>query len=217
MSEIKCQYAGCENRPAFSKAANLKRHIEYMHRAEYPCEYEDCSEIFSSRKDLLKHEKDQHRLRCHLCPTKYVSTTFKKPQQLRRHIRLVHEVNARHQAHFCNVCKLEFSSRTEYLLHLVKKHQTKGSGFEIHSEAMNGVHTDYRKVINTDHAPEILFSDEYYPTLVKFMSDRHAVLSHFKFNFCLTVIYESPLIEEVNEKKEDKKDVSAHHESFRKG
>ena len=66
-----------------------------------------------------------------------------------------------------------------------------------------------------DHAPEILFSEEYYPTLVEFMRNQQAILSHFKFSFCATVIYESPICTEQNAKKkneDEKKD-----ESFRKG
>ena len=66
-----------------------------------------------------------------------------------------------------------------------------------------------------DHAPEILFSDEYYPALVKFMADRQAMLSHFKFSFCVTVIYEAPLCTEQNAKKKD--DDEKKDESFRKG
>ena len=213
MSEIKCTYDECANRPAFSKAANLRRHIEYMHSVECKCSYENCSEIFSNRKDLIKHEKDKHRLKCPLCPKKYAIGTFKTSKLLERHIRLVHR-RTRHQSHFCNVCKLSFPSRTEYQLHLVKKHPSRGGGFEIHQEAMNGRHIDYRKIINTDHAPEVLFSEEYYPTLIEFMNNRHAKLNHWKFNFCLTVIYESPIIKETND---EKKEGEVEHESFRKG
>ena len=66
-----------------------------------------------------------------------------------------------------------------------------------------------------DHAPEILFSEEYYPALVKFMTDRQAMLTHFKFSFCATVIYESPICTEENAKK--KNDDEKKDESFRKG
>ena len=146
MTEIKCPH--CENRPAFSKEANLKRHIEYMHKKEYQCQYQDCLEIFPSRKELIIHEKDKHRLKCNIC-TKYVRATFKTVQQLRRHIKLVHENKKRHQSHFCNVCNLSLPSKTEYQLHLVQNHQSQGSGFDVLNTAMAGDHIDYRKIINT--------------------------------------------------------------------
>ena len=47
------------------------------------------------------------------------------------------------------------------------------------------------------------------------MRDQQAILTHFKFSFCATVIYESPICTEENAKKkneDEKKD-----ESFRKG
>ena len=69
----------------------------------------------------------------------------------------------------------------------------------------------FRKIINSDYAPEILFSEEYYPQIVQFLSDEHARVSHLKFNFVLTVIYESP----ISEKDEGVEKPS--HESFRKG
>ena len=159
MKEIKCPH--CPGRPPFSKEANLKRHIQYMHLKEYQCPDQDCSEIFPSRKELIEHEKEKHRLKCKLC-TKFVRATFKTQQQLRRHIKLVHEKQKRHESHFCNVCKLPLRTKTEYQLHLVKKHRSQGSGFEILNTAMGGDHIDYRKVINTVCTKENLHRNIYF-------------------------------------------------------
>ena len=72
----------------------------------------------------------------------------------------------------------------------------------------------FRKNINSDHAPEILFSEDYYPQIVQFLTDEHVKLTHLKFNFVLTVIYESPVVE--NNEDEGKLKKSS-HDSFRKG
>ena len=73
--------------------------------------------------------------------------------------------------------------------------------------------TFFRKAINSDHAPEILFSDEYYPQIVSFLQDQQTQLTSFKFNFVLTVIYESPL---VRSPEDDAKSIEK-HEMYRKG
>ena len=73
--------------------------------------------------------------------------------------------------------------------------------------------TFFRKAINSDHAPEILFSDEYYPQIVSFLQDQQTQLTSFKFNFVLTVIYESPL---VRSPEDDAKSIEK-HETYRKG
>ena len=216
MAEIKCHFEECQNRPAFSKPANLKRHVEYMHMSQYKCTEENCQEILPSRSALIQHGKEKHRLKCQSCLR---GATFKTLKQLRRHIRIVHEKQKRHQSHFCNVCHISLPSKTEYQLHQIEKHNAKGSGFELHTSAMSGNHEDYRKIINSDHAPEILFSEEYYPTLVKFMQDMHSKLIHFKFNFCLTVVYEAPILKKNDGKENDEKekDVNKSDETFRKG
>ena len=59
-----------------------------------------------------------------------------------------------------------------------------------------------------------MFSEEYYPQIVQFLSDQHANLHHLKFNFVLTVIYESPVPENDEDVEKTKKLT---HESFRKG
>ena len=129
---------------------------------------------------LLMHQKLKHRLRCQLCP-EIMLTTFKNQIQLSRHIRLVHERQVRHNVHFCNSCQVSFKSKTDYQLHHVKKHRRGGGfGFELHNTAMGGDHEDYRKEINSDHAPEVLFSDEYYPQIIQFLQDQHARLTHYK-------------------------------------
>ena len=170
-----------------------------MHRSKYKCDYPKCSKVFKTNKELLMHQKLKHRLRCQLCPD-IMLTTFKNQIQLSRHIRLVHSVQVRHNVHFCNSCEVSFKSKTDYQLHNVKNHQRGGGfGFELHNTAMNGDHEDYRKEINSDHAPEVLFSDEYYPQIIQFLEDQHAKLSHYKYNFVLTVIYESPIDHPDNE------------------
>jgi len=170
-----------------------------MHRSKYKCDYPKCSKVFKTNKELLMHQKLKHRLRCQLCPD-IMLTTFKNQIQLSRHIRLVHSVQVRHNVHFCNSCEVSFKSKTDYQLHNVKNHQRGGGfGFKLHNTAMNGDHEDYRKEINSDHAPEVLFSDEYYPQIIQFLEDQHAKLSHYKYNFVLTVIYESPIDHPDNE------------------
>ena len=138
-----CSFPECQNRPPFSKNSNLTRHIEHMHRSEYVCSYENCSEIFSTRKGVIFHEKKQHRVKCELCNTSSIAH-FKTIHQLKRHIRLVHEKRIRHNVHFCAACKLSFPSKTEYQLHQVNKHQSGGGGFMLHNSAMSGDHNDYR-------------------------------------------------------------------------
>ena len=198
MVEIKCPYPGCRDQP-FSRRSNLRRHLNVMHRSKYKCNYPNCSKVFKTNKELLMHQKLKHRLRCQLCP-EVMLTTFKNQTQLSRHIRLVHERQVRHNVHFCNSCQVSFKSKTDYQLHNVKNHQRGGGfGFELHNTAMDGDHEDYRKEINSDHAPEVLFSDEYYPQIIQFLEDQHAKLSHYKYNFVLTVIYESPIDHEDNE------------------
>ena len=48
---------------------------------------------------------------------------------------------------------------------------------------------------------------------MQFLQDQQATLTHFKFNFVLTVIYESPL---VKTDADDEKSVEK-HETYRKG
>ena len=82
----------------------------------------------------------------------------------------------------------------------------------LHNTALNGDHLDYRKDLNTDYAPEYLFSDQYYPQIVKFLEDQHAQHGRFKFNFVLTVIYESPIVQETPDNEENFKT----HDTYRK-
>ena len=120
--------------------------------------------------------------------------------------------------HICFTCQLNFNSKHQYELHNAEKHQSGGGGdFILHNTAMNGDHKDFRKHINTDHAPEILFSDEYYPQIVTFLSDQRADLNHLKFNLVLTIIYESPVIESNENGEVVEKSIKSSHESLRKG
>ena len=48
---------------------------------------------------------------------------------------------------------------------------------------------------------------------MQFLEDQQAILTHFKFNFVLTVIYESPLVKTDDD---DEKSVEK-HETYRKG
>ena len=114
-----------------------------MHRSEYVCSYENCLEIFRTRKDVIFHEKKQHRMKCELCNPSSPAH-FKTIQQLKTHVRLVHQKRKRHNVHFCHVCNLFFPSKTEYQLHQVKKHQSDSGGFILHNSAMSGDHNDYR-------------------------------------------------------------------------
>ena len=225
MEAKKCTFVECKDRPPFSTKSNLNRHLDHMHRSEYVCSYENCMEIFKSRKDLIFHEKSEHRVKCDLCHSSS-RRTFKTAQQLNAHHRLVHERKIRHNVHFCLSCKLNFNSKHHYQLHQVEHHQSGGGDFVLHNTAMSGDQKDFRKEINTDHAPEILFSEEFFPQIVKFLSDQHANLTHLKFNLVLTVIYESPVVEnnendEVVENNENDKVVekskTSSHDSYRKG
>ena len=209
---LKCPF-GCREQP-FSKKSNLERHIKFLHKAQHRCEYEKCSDIFLTRHDLLMHEKRKHKLKCLKChPT--APAHFKTLLQLKKHIAIVHDNKKRINVHFCHVCKKSFKSKTESQLHKIKAHQSGGGGsddFILHNTAMKGDHTDYRKTINTDYAPETLFSEKYYPQIVKFLEDQHATLKEFKFNFVLTVIYESPIVKADDDDEESIKS----HESYRK-
>ena len=162
-----CHHAECRNRPAFSRRTNLQRHLNTVHKSEYDCPDENCSETFKSAKELIFHEKKIHRVVCHLCPESR-RATFKHTQKLRRHIEIVHENKERHTPQFCNVCRLQFNSKTEYELHIAQNHQHQ-SKFVLRNSAMHGDHEDYRKTINTDHAPEVLFSDDYLEEIVTFL------------------------------------------------
>ena len=53
----------------------------------------------------------------------------------------------------------------------------------------------------------------YYPQIVSFLQDQQTQLTSFKFNFVLTVIYESPL---VISPQDDAKSIEK-HEMYRKG
>ena len=216
MEAKKCEFVECKDRPAFSSQSNLNRHVNVMHRSEYVCSYDNCVEIFPSRKDLIFHEKREHRVKCDLCNSAN-RQTFKTVLQLHAHHRLVHQKKIRHNVNFCLSCKLTFTSKNEYQLHQVKHHQSGSGDFVLHNTAMSGDHNDFRKDINTDHAPEILFSDEFFPEIVKFLSDQHAKLTHLKFNLVLTVIYESPVIENNENGEVVEKSKKSSHDSFRKG
>ena len=82
----------------------------------------------------------------------------------------------------------------------------------MHNTALGGDHLDYRRDLNTDFAPEYLFSDQYYPQIVKFLEDQHAQHGRFKFNFVLTVIYESPIVQETPDDGDNVKT----HDTYRK-
>ena len=209
---LKCPHAGCRKDP-FSKKSNLDRHIKFMHKSNYPCPNQTCSDIFLTRQELLMHEKKKHKVKCEKChPT--APAHFKTLQQLKKHIALVHDKKKRINVHFCHVCRTSFKSKTEYQFHKIKEHKSGGGpdDFILHNTAMNGDHSDYRKAINTDYAPECLFSDQYYPQIVKFLESQHATLKEFKFNFVLTVIYESPITKVDDDNEESIKS----HESYRK-
>lgn len=213
---FKCASDECKDRPPFTSQSNLNRHVNLMHRSEYVCSYENCMEILQSRKDLIFHEKKDHRVKCDLCHSSS-RRTFKTNQQLHAHHRLVHERKIKHNVHFCLICKISFTSKAHYKLHQVERHQSGGGDFVLHNTAMSGDHMDFRKDINTDHAPEILFSDEYYPQIIKFLSDQHASLTHLKFNLVLTIIYESPFVENNENDEVVEKSEKSSHDSYRKG
>ena len=138
---FKCPFSAECKRPPFSSRSNLNRHLAWMHKSEYRCSYEKCEEIFTTRKDLLVHEKKKHKVKCQRChPTS--PAHFRTMQQLKRHI--VHEKKKRHNVHFCHVCKLSFPSKTESELHNVKTHQSGTGEFILHNSAMGGDHSDYR-------------------------------------------------------------------------
>ena len=114
-----------------------------LHKSEHPCSYEKCEEIFTTRKDLLIHEKRKHKVKCQLChPTS--PAHFKTQLQLKRHIELAHERKKRHNVHFCSVCKKSFKSKTEQQLHNVNNHSGGAGNFILHNTAMKGRHCDYR-------------------------------------------------------------------------
>ena len=140
-----CSFLECRDRPPFSKNSNLTRHVNYMHSSENICSYEDCSEIFQNRKDLLFHEKKKHRVRCQLCNNGKIAT-FKTNLQLKTHIRLTHQKTKRHNVYFCIICDLSFPSKNESQLHNVRNHQSGGGNgeFVLHNTAMSGAHNDYR-------------------------------------------------------------------------
>ena len=130
-------------RPPFARIDNLNRHIALLHKSEHPCCYENCKEVFTTRKDLLIHEKRKHKVKCPLChPTS--PARFKTKLQLDRHIVLAHERKKRHNVHFCNVCKKCFKSKTEQQLHNVKMHSKGAGNFILHNTSMKGRHCDYR-------------------------------------------------------------------------
>lgn len=217
MVAIKCTYEECKNRPPFSTQSNLNRHVNVMHLSEYVCSYQNCSKIFQTRKDFIYHEKTEHRVRCEKCHPSN-RRTFKTAKQLVNHDKIEHQEKIKHNVHICFDCNLNFYSKQHYELHIAKKHQSGGSAdFVLHNRAMNGDHQDFRKNINSDHAPEILFSDEYFPQIVTFLSDQRANLNHLKFNLVLTIIYESPVIESNEKGEVVEKSIKSSHESLRKG
>ena len=65
-------------------------------------------------------------------------------------------------------CSQQFNSYNQYVLQNNKHHEHTTEFVEVNS-TMGGEHVDYRKKINTDHSPEILFSDDYLPEIFIFL------------------------------------------------
>lgn len=140
---FKCPFFDECKRPPFSSRSNLNRHIANLHKSEYRCSYENCDEIFKTRREQILHEKKKHKVKCQLChPTS--PAHFKTLLQLKRHIELVHRKKKRHNVYFCVVCKKSFKSKTEYQLHNVENHSRGAGNFVLHNTAMQGKHSDYR-------------------------------------------------------------------------
>ena len=140
---FKCPFFDECKRPPFSSKSNLNRHLASMHKSEYHCSYENCAEIFTTRKQQIFHEKKKHKVKCEQChPT--APAHFKTTLQLQRHIQLAHASKKRHNVYFCLSCNKSFKSKTEYELHNINEHAKGGGGFVLHNTAMNGNHSDYR-------------------------------------------------------------------------
>ncbi len=140
---FKCPFFDECKRPGFSSISNLNRHVANMHKTEYHCSYDNCDEIFKTRKEQLIHEKKKHKVKCQLCHSTSPAH-FKTLLQLKRHIELVHRKKKKHNVYFCVVCKKSFKSKTEYQLHNVEKHSRGAGNFILHNTAMHGRHSDYR-------------------------------------------------------------------------
>ena len=140
---FKCPFFDECKRPPFSNKSNLNRHVASMHKNEYHCSYENCAEIFTTRKQQIVHEKKKHKMKCEQCHPA-APAHFKTLQQLKRHIKLTHENKTRHNVYFCVQCKKSFISKTEYELHNINNHSRGAGNFVLHNTAMNGSHNDYR-------------------------------------------------------------------------
>ncbi len=195
LRSLKCDIAGCEKKD-FSSQWVLDRHFERTHGNDYACPV--CDERFKSRGLVAKHRKKAHQgFSCHVC---YVR--FSSPSALNRHHDRFHS-GTQVAVQTCMPCKLQFSSRGEYKMHVVNEH-TNETSFKLMNQAFKKIHQDWRKVLATTMQPESLFYGDYNAEIIAFLKNQQALLKTFTYNLVLVCIYESPI-------------PGANNDSFRQG
>ena len=188
---LKCDFDGCE-RKYFSTQWVLDEHLKRMHANEYLCS--KCARTFDSASSLNEHKKSVHKgFSCHLCFVK-----FSSQRSLFRHHQKKHENTVPVAVQICTQCNLQFATKGEFNLHIVKEH-TNETSFELMNQAFREKHQDWRKTLATTMQPESLFYGHYFQEVVTFLNNQKARLKTFTYNLVLVCIYESPISGEIND------------------
>ena len=190
LKPLKCDFAGCEKKK-FSTQWVFERHFERTHGDSYACPV--CNKRFKSRGLVARHRKTAHKgFSCHICFAKFSSQA-----NLRRHHKRFHS-GIPIAVQICTPCKLQFSSRGEYNLHINNEH-TNETSFKLMNKAFNKIHQDWRKVLASPMEPESLFYGKYNEEINTFLKNQQALLKTFTYNLVLVCIYESPVPGENND------------------
>ncbi|KAG5666919.1 hypothetical protein PVAND_014925 [Polypedilum vanderplanki] len=124
-----------------TRNAHLRSHLKKIHnfdlpiadrkkhQTEYPCEYDDCDEIFKSSAELYKHRLQKHKGKIHKCER--CGAAFYDYTNLRKHA-MIHGIKLKKASELkpitpyqCCKCKKYFKTERSLFTHLGKIHKMK--------------------------------------------------------------------------------------------
>lgn len=88
---FKCKVVGCTN-PGFNDRSNLAKHMKYKHGGEKKYKCSLCRAAFLIKADLTRHTTRHSTIKAIKCQVVGCRSTFKRRDNMMRHVRQVHRV-----------------------------------------------------------------------------------------------------------------------------
>ena len=133
---------------------------------------------------LKKHIEKSHGFKCTECGI----PKFLNKYNYTRHMANIHGKTPL-ITFSCLLCKKQFKTREEYEIHNTETHSTAENegGFKQIENALKGAVVNFRKIIRSGPALNVLLKDEYINPLLAFLEEERVKKGHFKCQ--LVVIY----------------------------